>query len=522
MMLFSSIIVTNLIHNVEASVSGDLSIISTNPTGDDYIPAYEPTYFEVTVSNLDSFISPTRVVDWYVCLGEKVNNVCVSSKIDEGTISISTILPGETLTFTSAEPFYPNGLNETITVVYQFDQFDYNATNDVANFLLNVSLQFTDVIVEQNENIIQQLPDLASYNGEDILSKNTDYELTFSGFANLCANCQLNATVGWQLWNANNSEIVNEGYYHEENFPKFSFYKSFSMNLPTFNHDEDGVFTLIYGIFNSTGNPYGDLYDHNNLASLQVLIDTEFDVTVESIFPSHNPSSISYLYGENMVSVIVTNNGNMTVEDLNLELQIIKSSNLQKQNCIIAVLYQNQQKTCVFDMLFEGESIFIKAILEDINQNNLDVNPLDNELEETASVIVSQLSSNIEIENQKDWYTDNELITVTANVNPYAPSPVNFSWWYSGIINIDYGQELEINTADYGLGNHNFKLISTDSLGNSETIYFSILVYSEIQIFEPPKYQASAITSGDNVAITHQTSLPKVREDYNRNKRKFV
>jgi hypothetical protein len=28
-------------------------------------------------------------------------------------------------------------------------------------------------------------------------------------------------------------------------------------------------------------------------------------------------------------------------------------------------------------------------------------------------------------------------------------------------------------------------------------------------------YQASAITSGDNVAITHQTSLPKVREDYN-------
>ena len=199
MMLFGSIIATNLIDNVEASVSGDLSIISTSPTEDDYIPAYEPTYFEVTVSNLDSFISPVRVVDWYVCLGEKVNNVCISTKIDQGTISISTILPGETLTFTSGDPFYPNGLNETITVVYQFDQFDYNATNDVANFLLNVSLQFTDVIVEENENIIQQLSGLASYDGEDILSNNTDYELTFSGFANLCANCQLNATVGWQL-----------------------------------------------------------------------------------------------------------------------------------------------------------------------------------------------------------------------------------------------------------------------------------------------------------------------------------
>ena len=388
-------------------------------------------------------------------------------------------------------------------------------TNDVANFLLNVSLQFTDVIVEENENIIQQLSGLASYDGEDILSNNTDYELTFSGFANLCANCQLNATVGWQLWNSNNTEMVNEQYYHQENFPKFSFYKSFSMSLPTFSHDEDGAFTLLYGIFNSTGNPFGDLYDSNNLASVQVIIDTEFDVTVESISPSHNPSSLNYLYGDNMVTVGVTNNGNMTAKDLELELQIFKSSNVLTQYCEIGVLYPNQQKNCVFDMQFEGESIIIRATLEHINQNNSDANPLDNVLEETASAIVSQLSSFIEIENQKEWYTDNEIITFTANVNPYAPSPVNFSWWYSGIINIDYGQELEINTANYGLGNHNFKLISTDSLGNSETIYFSILVYSEIQIIEPPKYEANAIASGENVAITHQTNLPKVREDYN-------
>ena len=52
------------------------------------------------------------------------------------------------------------------------------------------------------------------------------------------------------------------------------------------------------------------------------------------------------------------------------------------------------------------------------------------------------MSTNIEIENQKEWYTDNEVITVSANVNPFSPGPVNFSWWYSGIMNIDYGQEL--------------------------------------------------------------------------------
>ena len=37
-----------------------------------------------------------------------------------------------------------------------------------------------------------------------------------------------------------------------------------------------------------------------------------------------------------------------------------------------------------------------------------------------------------------------------------------------------------INTTDFGLGSHTFKLITSDILGNSEIIYFSILVYSEI------------------------------------------
>ena len=91
----------------------------------------------------------------------------------------------------------------------------------------------------------------------------------------------------------------------------------------------------------------------------------------------------------------------------------------------------------------------------------------------------------------KEWYTDNELITVGANVNPYSAGPVNFSWWYSGIINVDYGQDIIINTGDYGLGSHNFKLVATDILGNSDIIYFNILVFSEISIQNYPFYEAS-------------------------------
>ena len=79
LILFSTLIISNYSPNVNASVSGDVSIDSSSPSNDDYIPAYEATYFEVTVTNQDSFTSPNRVIDWYVCLGEKVTNICINN-----------------------------------------------------------------------------------------------------------------------------------------------------------------------------------------------------------------------------------------------------------------------------------------------------------------------------------------------------------------------------------------------------------------------------------------------------------
>ena len=78
------------------------------------------------------------------------------------------MVAGETSNFTSLDAFYPNGLNETITVIYQFDEFDFNPTNDVLNFKSNSSLQFTDFKIETNENILQSLSNLANYDGEDL------------------------------------------------------------------------------------------------------------------------------------------------------------------------------------------------------------------------------------------------------------------------------------------------------------------------------------------------------------------
>ena len=516
LMVFSALAGFGFVDNVEASETGNISIIGSTPAEYSYIPAYEPTYFEVELTNTDSDASSPRTLSWYVCLGDEVTNVCISQRIDEGTINVPAMAPGETDTFISTQGFYPNGINQSITVIYQFDEFDFDPSDDVLNFLINSSLEYTDVSIELNENIVDSISNLASYNGVDILANRTAYNFTFTGFANLCATCNLNASLGWQLWNHNQSAMVSEYYEHRENFPKYSFYKSFAMALPTFQHDVDGEFILIYGIFNSTGNPFGDLDDSNNLNSVSIIINTEMDLSIDNLYPSHNPSEQNYLFGQDMVSVLVSNNGNMTASNFTLDLTTSKEGEISTtQSCYISVLVPNQQRTCVFDMTIHGDSVNLVANIPTTLDNNNDVNVLDNTIQEIATVDVAQLSTTLTIDNEKEWYTDNEVVTVTAEINPFSAGPVNFSWWYSGIINIDYGQVLTINTSDYGLGGHNFKLISTDSLGNSEIIYFSILVYSEISIEYFPFYQASATSPSNTVEIEHASSLPIEREDYN-------
>ena len=70
LLLFGSIFVVSFIPNVEANVSGDMSIVSSAPSENDFIPAYSPTFFEATVSNLYQAPSDAREINWFVCIGE--------------------------------------------------------------------------------------------------------------------------------------------------------------------------------------------------------------------------------------------------------------------------------------------------------------------------------------------------------------------------------------------------------------------------------------------------------------------
>ena len=82
-------------------------------------------------TNVDTYIRTPqfRTISWYVCLGEEVNNICISQKLMMGVLASHQWQVRRNISHRM--PFYPNGLNETITVIYQFDEFDLNPSDDV-------------------------------------------------------------------------------------------------------------------------------------------------------------------------------------------------------------------------------------------------------------------------------------------------------------------------------------------------------------------------------------------------------
>ena len=135
----------------------------------------------------------------------------------------------------------------------------------------------------------------------------------------------MNATFGWKLFSLKNYNLLNESYVNFTSFPSSGFYKSFSRTLPSFSHNETGTFILRYGIFNSEGNPNSDMYSNNNINEITLFINDDIDLRIVSFYPSHNPSSSYYYYGENMVTSQISSYGNKTVDDVTILLEVINS-----------------------------------------------------------------------------------------------------------------------------------------------------------------------------------------------------
>ena len=85
------------------------------------------------------------------------------------------------------------------------------------------------------------------------------------GFSHLCPACNVNATIGWQIFDADGKNKLFESYTNFSEYPKFSYYKPFDATLPNLSFPMDGQFMLMYGYFTNGGNPNGDMIHANNL-----------------------------------------------------------------------------------------------------------------------------------------------------------------------------------------------------------------------------------------------------------------
>ena len=513
--LFSLVPLSLYADTVEASTTGEMGIISSTPSDDSVIASFESLLFGVTVENYDSKLSPQRNIEWNVCLGDKAANSCLANSIANGQISVTPILSGQQSYFESDNYYNPNGLNQTITVVYQFNQLDANPSNDILVYNLNPSMEFTDLRIASEQNLFEPFSNI-NYEGErPILNSNKSYNVSIKGYANVCQTCSLNVTFGWELWDYDNNQKIDSSYANLTSFPQYSYYGFFTSPTIEIYLQNQGNYTIRFGYFNFTGNPYDDLISENNLASIEIIIDDTLDLALLSMNPVNTGVTNEYLYGNEMVEVMVENRGNITVQNVSVILEVIDfdGSNIYSSNCPLNIMEPNDIFLCKLDLLVQGESLTIRASVISSTSNFTDSRPDNNIIDEFTSINVSSLSAYIVFENQKDWYTNQEQINISGFSNLFAPGPVSHSWWYSGLINIGNQNTITLNASDYGLGEHIFRYTVTDIFGNTENIYFTINVYYEVSWDNYPYSSATGVTPAE-ATITHTTELPMEGETY--------
>ena len=517
LLLFSSLSGIAMTPNAEAAANGDLGIVSTvYPLDNTWIAAYDSIKFQVEIENFHAAPSPSgRVLDWYVCEGVKASNLCISSSVKDGSITISSILPGIVETIESPTFFNPNGFNGLMTIVYKFDQFDFDSNNDVFSFTVNSSTSFTDIKMNEEINILDDIDNLAIHEGQPIINSNTTYTFQFDGYSHLCGSCQINSSIGWELWSIESGEKISDSMVNYSNFPKYGYYKSFSIPLPDFQHNETGEFLIKYGMFESQGSPNNDMVPDNNIKQEIISINNQIDIVLSQMYPSHNPSSQEYYFGEGMLTAQLLNDGNKSVHNLSTTMEVFNAVNeLQTiDTCLIEVIHPGDTFTCYFDIFTSGVFLDLIVTIPTITEDGTDDVTENNVIEENTEIVIPSLSGYIVNNNEKAWYTNIDQISLTGNANLFAPGPVNYSWWYAGIINLGYGKNLTIDSSSLGLGEHVIRLTVRDIFGNTENIFEVVNIYYYSEEDNSPEYIASGVTTEESSIITEKM-LPIIGETY--------
>ncbi|MEL0331242.1 MAG: hypothetical protein VW982_03385 [Candidatus Poseidoniales archaeon] len=517
MLLLSTLGLLVTVPASSASTTGSLGITgSTSPVPDAWYSSFDTVSFEAEVTNF--FASPSgaaRTLTWFACDGQISVSLCKSVYDETGQFNIGNIEGQSTETVTSSDLWIPGGNAEGVfTIVYAFSQNDQLASDDEMSFTINLTNDFVDVIADTGHNPIEHLPNLAVYGDDEVLNTGTDYVFKAKGQSTLCGVCTFSGEFGWQLWDINETMMLKEAYKTVETLPAWGGYDPYNMNLPAFSYGEEGRYLLKFGLFGSTGNPYGDLNPSNNLASFEIVLDDSIDLKVTDVYPSHNAQSSEFYYGIDRVVSTFENLGNMSVENITVSYSVYNTQyELEVEDiCEIPVMHPGDTATCTFNLTTTGNNRLIRVQLPTIYQNGEDVRMGDNLYSLNADVQVGAINPSVQTNRENNVFLTTDDVELVGRFNPIASQPLNYTW-REGFYVWGHGQVLNRTGEAFGLGHHNLTLQVTDPWGETEYAYVEFDVLNSIDLSVEPYFTGTAITEQD-ATFEHEILLPHLGKNY--------
>ncbi|MED5496704.1 MAG: hypothetical protein VX872_03980, partial [Candidatus Thermoplasmatota archaeon] len=495
----------------------DLAILAgQSPVENRNYAAFDPITFSAEVEN--QALGPqtsTRAMDWFICSGMKTATQCISNDIASGQININGLLNGDSGNFSDATQWYPNGVTGTFTVVFKFTFADVDTSDDVLSYNINLTAEYSDVSVDQDQDPRETLSNLHTYNGEFVLNTEQDYVMSISGTAHTCGECGLIAYMGWNLREIDGT-LVATANQSVTTLPSGGYEQPYTITLPALNYSVPGRYIFEFGLIDSTSAFNGDLNDYNDLAEVEIVLDNTLDLRIASMYPSHNPSSPDYYYGEDMLSVDVENIGNFTVESFSITFEMFDAVGESEylQTCEIDKLGPAESSTCMFNLTKVGEGKELRIYMPTTFDGRPDTGPSDNTLIEFTSILAGDILPIITMNSISGTYTTADAIELTAVTNAVAAEPLNYTWVLDTVITIGYGKSISINASSFPLKDYDIGLYVEDALGFNAEAHATISIIDEVLINEQPLMSGSAV-SLDKAQFMYDILLPIEGFNYN-------
>ena len=517
LMLLSLLSALVMVQTATAIEQVDLAILTgQSPVENRNYAAFDPITFSAEVEN--QALGPqtsTRTMDWFICSGMKTATQCVSNDIASGQININGLLNGDSGNFSDATQWYPNGVTGAFTVVFKFTFADVDTSDDVLSYNINLTAEYSDVSVDQDQDPRETLSGLHTYNGEFVLNTEQDYVMSISGTANTCGECGLIAYMGWNLRELDGT-LVATANQSVTTLPAGGYEQPYTIALPALNFSVPGRYIFEFGLIDSASAFNGDLNDYNDLAEIEIVLDNTLDLRIASMYPSHNPSSPNYYYGEDMLSVDVENIGNFTVEDFSITFEMFDAVGESEylQTCEIDKLGPSESSTCMFNLTKVGEGKELRIYMPTTFDGRPDTGPSDNTLIEFTSILAGDILPIITMNSVSGTYTTADAIELTAVTNSVAAEPLNYTWVLDTVITIGYGKSISVNASSFPLKDYDIGLYVEDALGFNAEAHATISIIDEVLINEQPLMSGSAV-SLDKAQFVYDVLLPIEGFNYN-------